>query len=130
MREGGWIPDVVICSNALRSKQTLEAMGEELPELEDADAHFLGSLYTISQLDGQTRAHLQTIVETEARSQHACVLCLGHNKGWEEAASSFVNQHVKLGNCSAAVLSGIGQDWNEAFGSEAEWRLITVLTPN
>jgi len=130
MKEGGWVPDVVVCSNALRTRQTLEAMREEMPELEDADAHFLGSLYTISQLDGQTRAHIETIVETEAQSHHGCVLCLGHNKGWEEAASSFADQQVKLGNCSAAVLSGLGQNWSEAFKSEAEWRLVTVITPH
>ena len=80
---------MLICSNSARSRQTLEEMRRGLPELEDADSHFLGSLYTISQLDGQTRAHLQEVVAAEAADTHACVLCLGHNKGWEEAASSF-----------------------------------------
>lgn len=89
LRKEGWIPDVLICSNAVRSRQTLEEMRSALPELEDADVHFLGSLYTISQLDGQTRAHLETIVVTEADDGHRCVLCLGHNKGWEEAATSY-----------------------------------------
>lgn len=40
-------------------------------------------------LDGQTRAHLSDIVAAEAAPEHSCCLCLGHNKGWEEAASSF-----------------------------------------
>ena len=59
---GGWLPDVLISSNAVRSRETLEAMREALPALDYSDIHFLGSLYTISQLDGQTRAHLQEVV--------------------------------------------------------------------
>lgn len=89
LKEAGWLPDVLVCSNSLRSRQTLDVMRQELPELEDVDAHFLGSLYSISQLDGQTRTHLEEVVAAEASTTHACVLCLGHNKGWEEAASSF-----------------------------------------
>lgn len=55
----------------------------------EADQHFLGSLYTTAALDGQTRGHLSELVAAEAASSHSCCLCLGHNKGWEEAASSF-----------------------------------------
>ncbi len=51
---------------------------------------FRGDLYTIAALDGQTRAHLmQLIVEETARMRACTVLCLGHNRGWEECASSF-----------------------------------------
>jgi phosphohistidine phosphatase SixA len=58
LRAAGWLPDVLVCSNAVRSRQTLEEMRRELG-VDDADEHYLGSLYSISQLDGQTRAHLQ-----------------------------------------------------------------------
>ncbi len=37
-----------------------------------------------------TRKHLQNVIVDACRqSMHDCVLCLGHNKGWEEAATSF-----------------------------------------
>lgn len=91
----GWLPEVLISSNAVRSRETLEAMREALPALDYADIHFLGSLYTISQLDGQTRAHLQEVVAGEAKRSHSCVLCLGHNKGWEEAATSYAVSVMK-----------------------------------
>ena len=81
LKAAGWLPDVLIASNAVRSRETLDAMREVLPELDYADIHYLGSLYTISQLDGQTRAHLQDIVAGEASEKNRCVLCLGHNKG-------------------------------------------------
>jgi hypothetical protein len=59
LKAQGWVPDVVLASNARRTKQTLEAMGEAMQELEDVDAHLYGSLYTISALDGQTRQHIE-----------------------------------------------------------------------
>lgn len=51
---------------------------------------FRGDLYTIAATDGQTRTHLaQLIVEETSRVRSCTVLCLGHNRGWEECASSF-----------------------------------------
>lgn len=43
LRAAGWLPEVVICSNAKRTRQTLDVLAKVIPELEDADAHFLGS---------------------------------------------------------------------------------------
>ena len=60
-----------------------------------AETHFRGSLYTIAALDGMTRKHLQNVIVDACRqSMHDCVLCLGHNKGWEEAATSFAVSHA------------------------------------
>ena len=60
------------------------------PGCRHAETHFRGSLYTIAALDGMTRKHLQNVIVDACRqSMHECVLCLGHNKGWEEAATSF-----------------------------------------
>ena len=89
LKATGWIPEILIASNAMRSRQTLDAMQTRLSELDYADIHFLGSLYTISQLDGQTKAHVEEIVAAEASAEHRCVLLLGHNKGWEETATSY-----------------------------------------
>lgn len=58
LRTESWVPDVLVCSNALRSRQTLAEMRREL-DVDHADEHYLGSLYTLSQTDGQTRSHLQ-----------------------------------------------------------------------
>jgi len=129
IKAAGWLPDVFICSNAVRSRETFEAIRDHHPETDYADIHFLGSLYTISQLDGQTRGHLQEIVVAEATARHNCVLCLGHNKGWEEAASSFAGETLKLGNCYAALLEGYGKDWREAFEENARWKLVSLLRP-
>jgi phosphohistidine phosphatase SixA len=75
---GGWTPQVAVCSNAARSRQTLDAMRAALPALEDADAHALGRLYATSQLDGATRGALEAAVAAEARVGDGVVLVLGH----------------------------------------------------
>ncbi len=33
-----------------------------------------------------------------------CVLCLGHNRGWQEAASALTDRTVRLGSAHAALL--------------------------
>lgn len=57
---------------------------------QDVKVSFRGDLYTASALDGQTRARLTNhIVGKTKRLEYHTVLCLGHNRGWEETASSF-----------------------------------------
>ncbi|PSC74382.1 phosphoglycerate mutase [Micractinium conductrix] len=129
LQEAGWVPQVIVCSTAQRTRQTLDVMQQAMPELAQADAHFLGSLYTTAALDGQTRGHLAEIVASEAAAGHGCCLCLGHNKGWEEAASSFAGQEVRLGNSHAALLEGRGSSWGEALEDGAPWRLVRLLRP-
>jgi hypothetical protein len=52
-----------------------------------------------------------------------------HNKGWEEAASSFAKQAVRLHTASAALFEAVGRTWSDATHPEVEWRLVQVVTP-
>jgi len=38
---------------------------------------------------------------------------MGHNKGWEEAASVFTGAEVELKTCNAALLEATGKSWEE-----------------
>ena len=64
------------------------------------------------------------------REAPGCVMCIGHNKGWEEAASLFCGQAVELQSASAALLSQPpGEDsWEGAFGGGGTWRLDGIVT--
>ena len=87
----GWLPDVILASNSRRTKDTLDAMTEVISQLAEADAHFLGSLYTVAALDGQTRSHLEECIRGIVSDKSSTtIMCVGHNKGWEEAASHFM----------------------------------------
>lgn len=45
----------------------------------------MGSLYTVAALDGQTKHHLEETIRSMATdARNFCVMCVGHNKGWEE----------------------------------------------
>lgn len=39
--------------------------------------------------------------------------CMGHNKGWEEAASMLSGASVKLKTCNAALLHAFGNSWDD-----------------
>ena len=152
LRSMGYVPDLFLSSTSARSKQTYAAMMEVMPELAVADAHFFGSLYTESQMDGHTLPHLIDLIRRLGEAErHGCVLCLGHNKGWEEAASAMAGEKVVLKNGDAALFEMDGGSeehtsddarehgdenrntlggWKEAMsrvGQRSGWRLCTVL---
>lgn len=130
LHEKGWLPEVVMSSNSERTRQTLEAMREAVDAFRHAETHFRGSLYTIAALDGMTRKHLQNVIVDACRqSMHDCVLCLGHNKGWEEAATSFAGHPVRLETANAALLEGSGETWADAFANDSDWKLVGILVP-
>eukprot|EP00775_Hariotina_reticulata_P009253 gene9253-9419_t len=128
--ELGWIPDLIIASNSKRTKQTLDQMAEAAAELSTIDAHYLGSLYTVAALDGQTKQHIEeTIRSVACDAKNFCIMCVGHNKGWEEAASAFAKQAVRLGTASAALFELAGSSWDDVTSPDTEWRLVEVVTP-
>jgi phosphohistidine phosphatase SixA len=128
--ELGWIPDLIIASNSKRTKQTLDQMAEAAAELSTVDAHYLGSLYTVAALDGQTKQHIEeTIRSVACDAKNFCIMCVGHNKGWEEAASAFANQAVRLGTASAALFELANSSWDDVTSPDTEWRLVEVVTP-
>ncbi|EEH59223.1 phosphohistidine phosphatase [Micromonas pusilla CCMP1545] len=130
--DGAWgAPDLVLCSASTRSRETLEELVRAHAPIGDATTHFLGSLYHFAAMDGVTAAHLkETIVKTsEAAAAEKkknggggggvkTVMCIGHNKGWEEAASEFAGEPVKLNVANAALLEYVGdggEDWAKVF---------------
>lgn len=40
---------------------------------------------------------------------------MGHNKGWEEAASMFSGASIELKTCNAALLEATGKSWEEVL---------------
>jgi phosphohistidine phosphatase len=128
LSELNWLPDLIIASNARRTRQTLDEMATAVSRLGEVDAHFLGSLYTVAALDGQTRAHLEECIAELADASDCCVMCIGHNKGWEEAASSMVAGTVRLKTATAALLQHEGA-WADILHKESQWQLVDLVSP-
>ena len=134
LASSGVAPNVVLCSDTLRARQTLEAL-----QLGNVHTRFLASLYVMAALDGETVPHLQELIATELESLNATlrrhtntILCIGSNKGWEEAASVLSGTTVRLAAPSAAVLQSEKAGWEAALEGEWEsgstgWRLAELL---
>lgn len=165
VRSAGWLPDFTICSNSARSKETLEMMREVAGSFgAEASTLYLGSLYHFASLDGQLRQHLsECVVKEVGRSttnessdgeessgagsaDDECgvgmlsadartIMCVGHNKGMEEAAGEFCGRDVRLQVATAALLEKTyeGDDgWIGAMGEnegKGSWRLVAVASP-
>jgi phosphohistidine phosphatase SixA len=163
VRSAGWLPDFTICSNSARSKETLEMMREVDGSFgAEASTLYLGSLYHFASLDGQLRQHLsECVVQEVTRTTTATnessseeilsaddecgvgmlsadartIMCVGHNKGMEEAAGEFCGRDVRLQVATAALLEKTyeGDDgWVGAMGGnegKGSWRLVAVASP-
>nr|AFK39549.1 unknown [Lotus japonicus] len=82
LQQLGWIPELILCSDATRTKETLKIMQEEVQELLEAEVHFVSSFYSIAAMDGQTADHLQKIICKYSRDDILTIMCMGHNRGW------------------------------------------------
>ncbi|XP_022724461.1 uncharacterized protein At3g52155, chloroplastic isoform X3 [Durio zibethinus] len=67
-------------------------------------------------MDGQTAEHLQRTICQYSRDEILTIMCMGHNRGWEEAASMFTGASIELKTCNAALLEATGKSWEEWSG--------------
>ncbi|XP_020222049.1 uncharacterized protein At3g52155, chloroplastic [Cajanus cajan] len=132
LQQLGWIPELILSSDAARTKETLKIMQEQVQELVEAEVHFVSSFYSIAAMDGQTAEHLQKVICRYSRDEVLTVMCMGHNRGWEEAASMFSGASVELKTCNAALLEAAGKSWDEAFATAGfgGWKLQGIVKPS
>ncbi|XVE87588.1 hypothetical protein DITRI_Ditri19aG0000200 [Diplodiscus trichospermus] len=128
----GWIPQLILSSDALRTRETLNIMQEQVPAFLGAEVHFISSFYSIAAMDGQTAEHLQRTICQYSRDEILTIMCMGHNRGWEEAASMFTGASIELKTCNAALLEATGKSWEEAFALAGfgGWKLQGIVTPS
>ncbi|KAL3519243.1 hypothetical protein ACH5RR_017392 [Cinchona calisaya] len=128
----GWIPELILSSDARRTRETLNIMQKEVRGFLEAEIHFLSSFYSVAAMDGQTAEHLQQAIREYSRDEILTVMCMGHNKGWEEAASIFSGVSVELNTCNAALLEAAGKSWEEAFAlaGTGGWKLHGIVKPD
>ncbi|XP_065855416.1 uncharacterized protein At3g52155, chloroplastic [Euphorbia lathyris] len=132
LQQLGWIPQLILSSDATRTRETLQIMQEQVPGFLDAEVYFLSSFYSIAAMDGQTAEHLQQAICRYSRDEILTIMCMGHNRGWEEAASMFTGASVELKTCNAALLEAAGKTWEEAFALAGlgGWKLEGIVKPS
>ncbi|KAK9267341.1 hypothetical protein L1049_009765 [Liquidambar formosana] len=115
LQQLGWIPQLILSSDAVRTRETLKIMQEQVKGFSEAELHFISSFYSIAAMDGQTAEHLQQAICKFSRDEILTVMCMGHNRGWEEAASMFTGASIELKTCNAALLEATGKSWEEHY---------------
>ncbi|CAN6479585.1 unnamed protein product [Victoria cruziana] len=127
-----WVPELILSSDAARTRETLKMMQEHVRRFSEAEVHFMSSFYSVAAMDGQTAEHLQKAICKFSRNNILTVMCMGHNRGWEEAASMFSGASIELKTSNAALLEASGRTWEEAFTSAGlgGWKLTGIVKPD
>ncbi|GLT64397.1 hypothetical protein SLA2020_368940 [Shorea laevis] len=132
LQQLGWIPELILSSDAVRTRETLKIMQEQVRGFLEAEVHFISSFYSIAAMDGQTADHLQHVICKHSKDEILTAMCMGHNRGWEEAASMLTGASVELKTCNAALLEATGKSWEEAFALAGlgGWKLQGIVKPS
>jgi len=115
----GWVPERVISSDAVRTRETWDGLMASMPSLEP---RFTPSLYLAGL--SAVRAAL-----TELEDDVTSALLLGHNPGFSLVASWLTGDEIELKTAYAAVMECEGEpSWAKSMRLGA-WDLVEVLTP-
>lgn len=69
------------------------------------------------------------LLELAKDSANKIIMCVGHNRGWQEAASSYTRMPIQLGTSSAALMEIDAPTWEEALADDSIWELVGIVTP-
>jgi len=120
MLRRGWVPEVVLSSDAARTRETWDHMARALPPARLVA--FIPALYHAGI------GAVQSVFEPLG-ADVGTVLVLGHNPGFEEAVDWLSGQYVELTTANAALLVHADATWADAVGDVGAWRLEGVLRP-
>ena len=107
LARAGWLPDRVLCSGAVRARETWASLEERFPHA--PAAVFVDALY-----GGAPEVVRDALVQHAPHD--ATVLAIGHNPLWEELATWMSGARVRLRPGEAACLVAGAADW------DAMWR--------
>jgi phosphohistidine phosphatase len=119
LARAGWIPDRVISSDASRATETWARMAPAFGrpiELVTTRRLYDAGLAAIAEVLGDLPSEVWT------------VLVIGHNPGWEQAASDLSGVPVALTTANAVLLTRDDVPWREALRPGA-WKLVSVVRP-
>ena len=125
MNQQGYIPNYILCSTALRARQTIQLVCEQFA-ISENDIHYLAELYLAS-----CATLLSTIEGFKEKS--GPLLIVGHNPGMDELVSYLASQTVPLTKQGKLMTTGclarfsLPQDWQDLH-HQAE--LLTITRPS
>lgn len=117
LRDHGYLPEVVVCSTARRTRQTWELVAPEVDR--SPSVHFEPRAYAASPL---TLLYLAR----ELPDRYRAALLIGHNPGIEDLANSLAAAELRFPTAAVAVFEFTGH-WPDLAPGQA--RLLDSTTP-
>ncbi|MEQ1828169.1 MAG: histidine phosphatase family protein [Pirellula sp.] len=120
------LPDRVLCSSAIRTRQTLNLMNEcwlrmGTDQLLMPQVEFLDDLYL---------ATADRILEIASTSNDgSCRLVLGHNPGMEQLASSLGDREIDMPTAAIVALESCVPGWPDDWSDKSQWSLRGLVKP-
>lgn len=68
------------CSDATRTKETLQILQETAIGFSEAEVYFMPSFYSVAAMDGQTAEHLQSAICEYSRDESLTVMWVRHTE--------------------------------------------------
>jgi len=115
--DAGAAPDVVLVSEARRTRETWELVRARFPK---ADVRFVRDLYL---------APAELLMAEAERSGAERVMIVAHNPGLHELASRFAHRNNTLESRVRAGMPTASAALFERKNDEASWKLQAFLTP-
>lgn len=119
LRELGWLPQVVVSSDATRTRQTWQHMAAALGT---PAVTFTRDLYLMGI--EEIRAALR-----EQSAEVETVMVLGHNPGWEDAVHALCGVRARMMPCAAALMRTHADTW-AAAATRSDWTLDELVRPD
>jgi phosphohistidine phosphatase SixA len=115
-----WQPDLVLSSDAARTRETFALMSTTLSSVQRVE--YLAAFYN----DGfaALRATLGEVPDV-----FNTVLALGHNPCWEEAVYWLTGESIVLTTANCALLECDEDAWDTTVKHRDTWRLVDVVRP-
>ena len=113
-----WQPQVVISSDARRTRQTAKLMLSVWEE--GIESQFLASLYLAGP-----KELLPAVSSVSAEVES--LLVLGHNPGWSHVVHRLTGTEVVLKTATAALLHAECDSWEECF--DTGWAIDEIVYP-
>jgi phosphohistidine phosphatase len=120
LRELGWVPQVVVSSDATRTRETWEHMAAALGSAPAVT--FTRDLYLMG-ID-EIRAVLHDL-----RAEVDTAMVLGHNPGWEDAVHALCGVRARMMPCAAALLRAPADAWPDV-AARSSWTLDELVRPD
>jgi phosphohistidine phosphatase len=116
LREEGLVPDLILCSPALRARKTAEAVAENCGyegEIEIQDSFYPGYPADFLEVLGRLP------------DQYQSVMVVGHNPGLEELLTTLTDESVALPTAALAQVSLPIHTWRD-FTDQVTGKLVNL----